>query len=291
MAGNDHYELHLVKVDTTVLSEIRSSSFSPNGNVQRLRAMGSIDPSATVFLGQSPLIRFSTLMIDTALDNIGIDGDDVSTGLELGFVEKAQGGSLEATGEKVAAAKCLIVPASLSAEQDGLAEIAYDCYCYSSDGATAPLDHTASLPLGTPVANEYFTTGTISVNGSALSQVVGWRLEFGINVEVHKADGLLYPTKVNLVGPRAPVLEVTCANLGHVTDALLVGAEVDNVVMNLKKLSTTGGGLAGSGDKTLTMAKAFQDFAEVGGAFPGEPQVRFRFQARYDGVNAIIAIT
>lgn len=286
------YELTIVKIDGTSLDEITASAFDGNGDVRRMRAHASLDPIVTFYSGQSPVFRFSTLKVGTALAAVGIDGLDVSSGVELGYVERDQGGGYVAGGEKVSATKCLVVPDSLTVSQDGDAELSYIGYCYSSDGTTAPLAHASSLPSGTPGVTEVFTLGTVTTGDvpAALGQVLGWRLSFGIGVQVKKADGALYPTKAYLTGGRSPVLEVTVADLGELSTARLVGSEVDNVVLNLIKRSITGGGFAGAGDATLTMDKAYLSIASAGGSFPGDTSASLRILPRKEGANALIAV-
>jgi len=288
MAGAGRYAVYAVDVDGTDIDQITSVSFSPNPQTQRLTPLGSIDPTAVVKLGQMPMFRFSTTKVDTALDTIGIDGLDVASGIELGFIERSHGGSFEAGGEKVAASKCLIIPETLSVNQDGIAEISYLALPYSSDGTTAPISHTASLPTATPAADEYFTLGSVTVNAVGLGQPTGWALNFGIAAEVLKSAGQLYGTKA-VIRARAPSCDLRVADMGELSSARLLGSEVTTTVFNLIKLGTTGGGLAGSGDKTITFGNAYMVVGDGGGSSPGDADISLHFEARK--TTAIMAIT
>lgn len=288
MAGNDRYSLHLVKADATAI-QVHNGSFNPNGDARRLAPLASIDPTVSIFMGSAPVYGFSTYEVGVALAAIGIAGLDCSTALELGFVERAQGGAFEAGGEKVAAAKCLVVPDRLTVDQNGLAVISYRAHAYSSDGSTDPLDHTASLPAGTPAIAEAFMIGSVTLNASPLGQVLGFSLDFGIEVQTFKAGGLIYPTKAGIIG-RNPSMEIRVANLGELTDTILRGSEITNVVLNLLKLSTTGGGLAGAGNKSITAAKAFVDVSGAEASHPGDAGLTIRALPRKDGATAILAV-
>lgn len=288
MAGSGRYELHLVSVDSTVIDEITGSGISTNNSLQVFRPLGAIDPTAICNFGAAPAIRFSTLKLDTALDTIGIAGLDVSTSLELGFVELTQGGGHESAGHKITAAKCLIVPNSLVANQDGACELSYIALPYSSDGSTHPLAHTGSLPTGTPAVSEVFTINTVTVNGTPLGKPISWNFDFGLAPEVLKSAGNLHPTDA-VIRSRNPVCEVVLADLDELSTARLAGGEVSTVVFNIKKMSTIGAGYQGSGDKSITMAKANLEVTDLSGSFPGESAVSLRFTARKDS-GAIIAV-
>jgi hypothetical protein len=288
MAGAGRYAVYTVDVDGTDIDQITSVSFSPNPQVQRMAPLGDIDPTAVVKVGQMPTFRFTTTKVDVALDTIGISGLDVSSGIELGFIERSQGGSFEAGGEKVSASKCLIIPETLTVNQDGIASITYTAMPYSSDGTTAPIAHAASLPTATPTANEYFTLGSVTISAAALGQPTGWSLNFGISAEILKSAGQLYGTKA-IIRSRAPTCDLRVADMGELSSARLLGSEVTTTVFNLIKLSATGGGLAGSGDKTITFANAYMVVGDGGGSSPGDADISLHFEARK--ASAIMAIT
>jgi hypothetical protein len=288
MAGSGRYELYVVKVDTTLIDELTSAGFAPNNQLQSFRPLGNIDPTANVNFGANPAFQFTTLKVGTALANIGVDGLDSASGVELGFIELSQGGGHEAVGHKITATKCLLVPNSLVANQDGLCELSYIAIPYSSDGTTHPLAHNAALPTGTPAVDELFTLADVTINSVALNKVVSWSIDFGLAPEVLKDSGKLYGTAA-IIRSRNPVAEVVLADLDDLSTARLKGSDVSSVVFNLKKMSTVGSGYEGSGDKTVTIAKAQMEVTGVNGSFPGDGNLSFRFTAR-KGVDPIIAV-
>ena len=289
MAGAGRYELHVVNIDGTVIDQITNDGITPNNQLQSLQPHGSIDPTAIASFGETPAIRFSTMKLATALGAIGESGLDVSSSAEFGYVELSQGGGHESGGEKVAATKCLIVPGSLSAQQDGFCELTYIALPYSSNGTTAPLAHSAALPTGTPAVDELFTLASVTINGTPIGKPIGWNLDFGLSAQTLKHSGAQYPTEA-LIRGRSPAFNVVAADLGDLSTARLSGSEVDSVVLNLKKMSTIGAGFEGSGDKTITFAKAHMVVTDTSGTHPGDAAVTFGFTARKDGANAIIAI-
>jgi len=287
MAGVSRYALYIVDIDGTAIDEITGSGFSPNPQVQPVRPLGALDPSAMVMFGDRPTLRFETSKIDTVLGVAAESGLDCSTGIEFGYVERSAGGGYEAGGITITAAKCLVLPQTIVAAQDSIASISYTCLPYSSDGTTAPLAKDGTLPSGTPASSELFTIGAVTVGGVALGKPTNWSVDFGLAGEVLK-KGELYPTDA-VIRSRMPTAQVGLADIDEITTARLAGSEVSSVVFTLKKLSTTGGGYAGSGDVTITLAKAFMYVSDGGGSHPGDAAMTVSFMARKDAGD-IIAI-
>ena len=284
MAGVGAFRQYAVKIDATFLDEVLMASAEPNGNVEQLAPLGAIDVTANLLTGANPIISFSTLKLGTVFGAVGLDGLDVTTGLEASWIEKAQGGAFEAAGKKVTAAKCYLLPQSIRCEAEGHASIDYVGYCYSSDGATHPIATATTLPAGTPGLDEVFGLGEVKLATTALGLPQSVEFAIGNNVERIRASHLIYPTKAHLLERRA-VMTIRVRDLGELSDARLVGSEVAVEVKFLKR-SVTGGGWLGSGDKTLAIAKAY-----VIAQSTGPDGVTLQCSVRKDGVTAIFTIT
>jgi hypothetical protein len=289
MAGIGRYAQHLVKVDAVAIDQITEAAVAPGNDLRAMAPLDKIEPSVFLKMGQTPVITFSTTKVGTVLTAIGIDGDDCATGFEIGYAERAQGGAFEAAaGEKITATKCFVVPSMLRAAVGDHAELSYEAHCYSSDGVAAPLGYANALPSGTPAVSELFIPGTVTVNGTPIGEVLGFTITFGIGVQMYRADGHLYASLVAMPA-RTPVIEIEVADMGELSAADLAGAEVTDVVCNLLKLSTAGGGLAGSGDKSVAAEKSFLEITQTRASMPGDAGLTMRATCK-KGTAAILVL-
>lgn len=285
MATNNRYTPYSVKVDAA-LYHITQGSLNPNTTVQLYTPNGAVDPTGSSIIGQSPVFRFSTTDVGAALTAIGLDGLDVSTALEMGWAARKDGGAIEpGAGKKESAAKCFIVPEALTVNQDGDAELSFIGYGYSADGSSAILAHADTLSSGTPTIGAKFTLGTVTVGGVALKKEMGYTLEFGTEVRLYKDSGKLYPTSASIVA-RRPVLSVNLADMVEVTASSMLGTEVSTIVANIVARSTTGGGLAGAGNKTISFEKALALIEQAGGSHMDDSMATWRAEVR-KGAGAI----
>lgn len=289
MAGIARYVQHLVKVDATVVDQlIGAPGCTPNNDVRTLRPLHLVEPSVFVKMGSEPVFRFETTKIGTVLGAIGITGVNCATGFEIGYAERDAAAEILSTGDKIAATKCFVIPESIRAAIGEYASISYIGHAYSSDGATAPLTAAATLPAGTPAVAELFIPGTVTVNGTPIGKVLGFSIDFGIAIQRYKADGKLYSSEVAVI-TRNPVVDIEVADMGELSTADLAGAEQTDIVCNLIKLGVAGEGLAGAGNKTLTMNKSFLEISQTRGAVHGDCGLTFRATVR-KGTGAIIIV-
>ena len=284
MVGDGVFRVYAVDLDGTFIDEVIDARGAPNVDVELMAPLGGHDVTVSLLKGAQPTLSFSTLKVGTALAAVGIDGLDVSSGLAVSWIEKAVGGKFHTAGQKLTAAKCLVVPTGIRCSADGNAQIDYVGHCYSANGTTHPLASGTTLLAGTPAVTEVFGLGTCLVGGVPLGQVLDMSIDTGNQVEVLKESHHVYPTIAHLVEPRQASITLRCRDLGEVSDARLVGAELP-VVVNLLKKSLTGGGWAGAGNKSLTATKAFVTVQDL-----GADGVALQCRVRKEGANAILIV-
>lgn len=290
MAGNGLYALYHVGADSADILQITSHGVTPNVQSRRMTPLGVLDPTALVNFGARPAARFSSSMIKTALEAIGLSGLDITSALELGFIQRSAGGGFEATGLTFTAAKALVIPDSIQATQDDLAEVSYIALPYSANGTTAPLAVSTSLVAGTPAATEHYTLGSVTIGGSPLGKAMDWTLQFGISADVMKDSGTRFPRTSVIRAPRVPSAALTVADLGEINDDRVAGVAVADVVFNLRKLSNTGAGFEGSDDCTITMKAAHMTVQDASGQHPADAALQLLFEAYKSGANDILSI-
>jgi hypothetical protein len=289
MAGNSRYAPYLGKLDTTALAQILDASVEPANDVRLATPLGSVDPDTMYRLGSEPVLRWRSHQLDTLLTAVGIAGYTCTgDGLEFSWIQRSAGGAFESSGKKVTAAKAFVVPEQLSARVGEYAEISYAGHAYSSNGTTQQLAKGDAYSSGTPAESEKFTLGAVTIN-SVTYKVLGVALSFGIQVQRYRDPAHLYATSVAITS-RAPTLELEVVDFGNLADTYLVGTEVSSIVVNLLKLATSGGGLAGSGDKSLTMTKAALQITGIRGTQGGDAVMTMSAGARKEGANPILTV-
>jgi hypothetical protein len=290
MAGNGLYALYHVKADANSIFQCTNHGITLNAQSRRLTPLGVLDPTAVVSFGSRPSIRFSTTQLKKVLEAIGLGGLDVSSSFDAGFIERSSGGGFETTGLTFSATKCLIVPDTIQATQDDLAEVSYVAMPYSSNGTTVPLALSTTLVAGTPEATQHYTLGSVTIGGAALGKAMDWSLQFGISADVIKDSGTRQPRTSVIRAPRMPGAVLTVADLGEVNADRIAGVAVADVVFNLKKMSNTGAGFEGSDDCTITMKAAHLKAQEVTGQHPSDAALQLMFEAYKSGANDILSI-
>jgi len=291
----DHLTISAIKHKTTLLTGIQSTGINPNLQQMILAAGGSAHPSF-VGIGQiSPEITFACHAIKTCLAGLGgKDGIAIDTNLDLWF-QKLTAGGLRAGDEshtKVTAANGMIIPVSISASQGQPAVINYRVVIVSADGSTSPLAFTASQSLesGQDVNSEVYTLGAVTLNDTQLEGVDSWSLNFGNDVWINHANGLVYPTEVGIMN-QAPSFSVSTADAGKFATWELVGLAQNDTDSTVVLQDQAAGGVRGSSPITFSIDDGMAVFDNLSGAQGSRYAGSVTITPVYDGTAAIIAIT
>ena len=291
--GNQ-YVISAFKNSTNLIKGVQNLGLSPNLQQILSGGSGAVDPTF-VAVGQiAPEITFEATAIKTALAGLGgINGIALSNGTfyfqRMLADGKRAGASLNI---KVVAASGIIIPTQIRAAQSREATIGYRAVPRSSNGVLSPIAFTTlqSLESGQDQANEIYTLGPVTVNGTALPGVDDVTLDFGINLEIIIADGGIYPTFVGIMS-RAPFFTVRTFDLDTLASWDIDGVAQGETDSTIVLQSQVEGGVRGSSPITFTIDAGMAHFENINGAHGQRIGGSVRITPTSDGTNDIIAIT
>lgn len=262
---------------------------------------GEVYARFVAIMSQRPTVRFSTTEIKAALDKCGlsgmiIDNDVTYKGLVFYLQQLAEGGVRSGAGAnmKITVPEGILVPRTLSVDQDGAAILAYEALA-TWDGTNDPfvLAVDQDMPAGTPGVANLWTVGPVKINGTALDSVMGLNIDFGLDARAEASDGEVWPRFPYIHGVRAVATfrtrDVELLNtLGITGDAQ---GETDSVIY-LRKLKEGGGRELDATEVhiSLTVDEGLIAVTELGAAHDGQAEATVTLWATYDGSNAPFVI-
>ena len=216
------------------LKQVRSSQYSPNGNIILGSASGAIDPSHLYGGPANPTVLFETGDVAGALGLMSVStGLHVSSGtITIPYNKRANGGAFAGTSSHmtISGANALIIPVQISGSQDNEAVIlTVQVIFYSTTGLANPVTFNTGASLAAQSFNVMYDFGPVYADlgsGSAqIAEATGWTVNTGLVVVPRRYNGGVYPSKLFIV-QRNPTIEITfedfddAAAFGTVYDAL-----------------------------------------------------------------------
>ena len=255
---------------------------------------GTADSTFVASLGARPTINFTTRQLKAALDFVGIDGYEILTtdaDSTLFFHQLDTFGTrLGATSHyQIAINSGFILPRSINAEMGQFATYNGDVIPISTDGDTAPMAYTASQSLaGSPTADEAYTIGDVTINGSAVTGVQGVDIDFGIQEIVAAGDGELYASFTAIMA-RRPSIRVRTFDAALADTYGPAGTVLSSTnTIDFKKV--TQGGTTSETATTVTINEGRVRANTVRGGQDSPLLCELQITPTYDGTNAVLAI-
>lgn len=197
------------------LQQCSSVEFSPNNTIVPAYATAGVSPDAFYVMQGEPRGRFTSMDVETILAGIDeIVGLKVASGtIELPYKVRANGASYASGSShiKLTSANGQLIPLTVGVQQGQLASVNLEAVLLSTDGYTSPVAYSGSQALGTPAHNIDFRLGPTSLNGSAITGVTGWTVNFGITYELRITDGHVYPIVIYIQRAN-PTIDITLEN-------------------------------------------------------------------------------
>lgn len=236
MASNQ-YGLSMIELTGTgaaVIGQIAEVTLDPGLDDLIQSLSGDIDPTFSTVPEQNLKIRFKTTAIKVALDLIGIGGiligGTVYSSINFYLRKRAPGGEY-ATGAasvyKIGCTSGLIVPIQTSGTQGAISDIEYELTPLS-DGVNVPIALTAvaALPAAFTAAAaavaDAWTLGPWYIDGVLLESMREFTLDFGIELEQIRGNGIIWPTQVS-IKQRRPQLQGKLYHLDMASDTVAAG--------------------------------------------------------------------
>jgi hypothetical protein len=208
------YLYGILMPNATMIGEL--TDCTPSAGVQLLmaKAAGDTLPSFVSSHGLSPAISFRTPALKTVLDACGLWGYNMSGGnCDLHYRSATNLSTRGTSGTRIRAINALMYWTSLSARQNGLAEISCNIQPVF-DGTNAPMTAAGSIAVPTAVlAQEHFTLGPVFVNGSQIGGIQDINVDLGVKMNIKSGDGENYPSWCG-IDEHSPVVTITAPRVG-----------------------------------------------------------------------------
>ena len=191
-------------VGALTIKQCQSADFSPGNRVEAARASAGVAPSAHYLTLSEPRARWSSQDIETVLAAVDeLAGLTVANGtITIPWRVRSSGASFVSgsTNISLGGSTCYgtLIPVTLTVNQDQMATVDLELMFRSSDGFTAPLAYTASVSLSDPSFTDTFRLGPTALDGTDITSVVGYTVNFGIGSELQRTDGAVYPNDIYL---------------------------------------------------------------------------------------------
>lgn len=213
MSLSELFVLHAIRLSGPIdFTELQNGRMMASSSILRARSAGEVDPLFTAIQSQTPGWEAESGEIKRVLDAIGISGLAISSTATMFLKQVTQKGDRTAAGTSVHTSLAIasgmicwnriqargVEPATVSLQ---IAAI----YNGSVDPVVATNDTTLS---GTPAADEHWTVGPISLNGTVYAGIQSVSIDLGISLFLKASDGEQWPTFV-AIQTRNPVVEFT----------------------------------------------------------------------------------
>lgn len=229
-------------------TQLTQRTINPKPNVIYNSGSGSVSPSFAAVAGVDPEVSWDMTDIAIAFGAIspivglGVGSGLTYTSLEAYYEGKADLGARvgSSLSLKATSAKAFIVPRSLTVDQGGEAKLSCFMLLLSADGTTAPLAYTDAVSVPSAYATQKYTLGTVKLNGSTLDSIMGFTLDFGIEITASGQSGHTYPSFAT-VSKRTPKLTVRTSDVTAASTFPATGTAFSAAaVVYLRKFTTSG---------------------------------------------------
>lgn len=241
---SDLYSIYPFTSNAFNLLDLDMQDFTPNLQVLKARAGGSLDPALVAARSYEPAAKIGTADLATLLTNVSVLRGKKLTSWAMQFQKRDDaGGSGEfTTGSTHASVKsasgctgCIVVD-SISAEKDQPDPVLANCtlYMYSSDGRVVPFTIGASQALSqSPTLGKVYALGPVLCEGlvGGLPGVQRAEINFGTAINPDRDAGKTVPIR-GTVGERNPTISIDA-------ESFAIGALLGAIA----KTGDTGGGM------------------------------------------------
>jgi len=270
-----------------LIDHVVDFSFDP-GLQEILNATdGRVYPEFAAVMAGRPIMSFTTTGIANFLSNIselGIGAVDLAATAYFQALTN-YGTRAGATSHlKILMTRGMMIPRTLSAEQNTVARIAADVIAISSDGSTAPVTLTASQSIGhSAAADEQYTVGSSTLNNTAVDGVQAINIDFGIQEIIAAGKGLPYATFVARMRV-APIVTVTSLDMDLLATYGFPGA-ARSALTNVVFSQVVQGGVVNGTSKTFTVNEGRIVARQGRATQDGQATVDIMIIPTYNGTN------
>ncbi len=293
-----------VKCGSTWIGGINRRSASLNPDIRQEPTSGDVYARFQAIYAIKPMASFSTRNLVTALDNVGLAGEQITSGnTVLLYAQKQQEGGSRASGSShrvYTINEGLICPRRLTAEHQGDAELTYEILT-TYDGTNNPITVADDQALGThPGDTERFTIGEVvltdvDANAFTFTEIRKVEIDFGIQAETIGADSDIYDTNVRIVEIQ-PSITITGIDLHWFGSNLLTitGDNIRHSGTNVVFTKRAAGGTFVAGTTAEHVGFTCAGLAHMDQILDAQgnslDEVTLKIPLRFDGTNAPLVV-
>lgn len=281
-----------VSINGNAVGGVAEYNFASVDGEFRPLADGSPDPGFAGILDNDSRAMFSSYDIKSWLTYALFNGLPLATGGLVAYARPVTGGAIRAAAgsQKFTIATGVMVPRRLSAAQGQNAQIDMEVIGFTSDGTTPIAVASSSDAFLAPTQNLAWTLGPAYLNGTLLADLQSIELDYGLTVDVVKADGLIFAKDAGITS-RLPVINVQTLSPAIASTILAGGLPATQFDFYLRKVTLGGGGTV-AGASTVHI-KCAVDVAMVRGLTVGGRRSATGFQVvpYYGGSAAQIVLS
>ncbi len=185
------------------LRQVISAGFDPNPQVIKPRYNGSIGPSQIILDSAAPTSDLQTADLATLIGLSGFFNSGLnvtSGGITIPFIKRADGGNYSSgsSHNSVSASSGLVIPTAITAQHGSEQGVTCDLQVHyrSGDGRTIPYAQNNSQALASASFVAQYKLGPTLINGTQLTQCLGWSIQTGLSVRAKTFCGNEYPTQL-----------------------------------------------------------------------------------------------
>lgn len=211
MSINELFVLHAIRLPGPVdLTELQNGRVMAGSQILRARPAGEPDVMFTAIQEQKPAFEADSLEIARVLNNVGLNGLAISSDATAVFKQVAQQGSRTALASSVHTLhkiqKGLLTWSRIQASHNEPASVSLLLAAIYNGSVDPLVGVNDAAAVGVSAADEYFTAGPITLNGTQYVGVQSMSIDLGIQLFWRGADGEPWPSIV-AIQTRDPVLE------------------------------------------------------------------------------------
>lgn len=298
MALQDLYTLYGCSIAGSTISGIQDFAVDHGYTDFQETTDGDVYPRLLGIMEANPMVTCQSLCVASVIDAIPLTGTALGSGTPapgVFYLQKAANKGTRTSGSNHVTGTIndgLAVLGQISAQTSQKAMATFVAHAIF-DGTNDPIAYAGSQALAAGVAaDEAFTVGPVSINGSTIGGVKSITIDPGLQIEKNRSDGDPFPTHVCIMTIR-PSITIRVAHeimVAYGIDGVQQGA-TDSIVY-LRKLAQLGTRVADATAEhiSFTIDDGLFTARTVRGSFPGTLEGEIRLTPNYDGSNAIIAI-
>lgn len=270
------------------LTQLVSGSYAANANEDAIIPAGDYKRAAVITNSIAPTFSFQSTDLTTLLTAITSvkEGYACTSGANIYYRQRSSGSIFESgsTAFKLASHKGHLILDSLSVSGPGPVN-ANLTYHELWDGTNDVAVPTASQALGAAAAAfvSQFYRGTVTVNGTAIDNVMGVTVDFGLKVDKEIYSGDHAPRTLAVVTVE-PIITIEAADLAEFASKIVNshGTTFTNLIVYFKKGAS--GGLRGGSGTALSITATSGKMTATGitGGGTGNSSVALQFMPTVD---------